>query len=128
MTQRRLRSIAVLVLLAAATSGCSSDRRAISRDDLPDVPSEPTAVVHVDEDGFRPDRVEVGTDGLVEFRNDGDEDHGIRTEDFAIDTGLLQPGESTDVRFDRPATYEISDPADDRHTMTVVATAPPPAG
>lgn len=114
-------AIACIVLLA----GCDSERRAISRDDLPDVPSEPTERVEVADDGFGVDELEVTTQDLVEFVNTGDDDHGIRTSSSSIDTGLLFPGESTLVMFDQPDRYELFDVADDDHTMTVLVTEPP---
>ena len=116
-----LAAIACVVALA----GCDSERRAISRDDLPEVPSEPTETVELGDDGFGVEQLEVTTQDLVEFVNTGDEDHGIRTSSSSIDTGLLFPGESTLVMFDQPDRYELFDVADDAHTMTVLATEPP---
>jgi plastocyanin len=120
----RLRLVAAAVVAVTLTGGCDSDRRAISRDDLPDVSDEPTVEVDIADTGFEPDAIEITTEDLVAFENTGDEDHGIRTEDFRIDTGLLFPGESTFVIFDEPGSYTVVDVADDDHTMTVVATAP----
>lgn len=125
MTSRILRIVAAVATMAFVTvsvGACDSDRRAISRDDLPDVPREPTAYVAMTDDGFEPDELDITTGDLVEFENTGDEDHGVRTEDFRIDTGLLFPDESTFVIFDEPGRYEVVDVADDDHTMTVVAT------
>lgn len=119
----RLAKPVVAGALALAVAGCDADRRAISRDDLPDVSSHPDHVVDLDDDGFSVDRLEVGTDELVEFRIGGDDDHGVRA-DTRIDTGLLFPGESTFVIFDEADTYEVVDVADDDHTMTVEATDP----
>ena len=116
-TRAAATALAVALLLGA----CDDDRRAISREDLPEVPDAPTHVVEVSEDGFDPDELTVSTEDLVEFRNVGDEDHGVRTEGSAIDTGLLLPGESTEIVFDQPDRYEITDAGDDSHTMVVVA-------
>ena len=122
---RRAAAVA-LVALGALLGACDSDRRAISRDDLPDVPAEATESVELTDDGFSIDRVEVSTEDLVEFHNTGDEDHGIRTADHRIDTGLLLAGESTFVVFDQPGRYELFDVADEDETMVVVARAPAP--
>lgn len=125
----RPRPTGALVALAAlvlALAGCDSERRAISRDDLPDVPQEPTVVVELDDDGFDVDELEITTEDLVEFVNTGDDDHGVRTGDFRIDTGLLLPGESTFVVFDEEDRYDVVDVADDGHTLTVSATEPVP--
>lgn len=117
--------IAAATVLVLALTSCDSDRRAISRDDLPDVPAEATVTVDLDADGFDPDELAVTTADLVEFRNvDADDDHGIRTDDFAIDTGPLFPDESTLVVFDVPGTYTVVDTADDTVTMEVVVTEP----
>jgi plastocyanin len=123
---RTLRIVIAALALAVSLVACDSDRRAISRDDLPEVPEEATAVVEIGDRGFDTRELDVSTDDLVEFVNAGDEEHGIRTSDSSIDTGLLLPGESTLVMFDEPAEYELFDVADDSHTMTVVATAPAP--
>ena len=56
--------------------------------------------------------------------NTGDDPHGVRTDDYSIDTGLLLPGESTYVIFDKEQRYELVDVADDDRAMTVVATEP----
>lgn len=122
--RRVIVGLAVAVILAA----CDSERRAISRDDLPEVPSEATAVVEIGDGGFDTRELDVSTEDLVEFVNAGDDEHGIRTSDSSIDTGLLLPGESTFVMFDEPAEYELFDVADETHSMTVVATAPAPSG
>ena len=121
----RARSAAALAVTAALVLGaCDDERRAISRDDLPEVPDEPTHVVALTDDGFEPDELTVTTDDLVEFRNVGDDEHGVRTAGSVIDTGLLLPGESTEIVFDQPDRYEITDAGDDAHTMTVLAEAP----
>ena len=123
MSGRRLTVLAVVA--AALVAGCDEDRRAISRDDLPDVPAEPTETVELGDDGFAPDELVITTEDLVEFRNVGDDDHGVRTDDFRIDTGLIFPGESTLVIFDEAGRYEVIDVADEDATMTVVAEPAP---
>ena len=114
--------VAVLALVAVAGAGCDSERRAISRDDLPDVPAEPDHVVELGDDGFDVDELEVTVDELVEFRITGKDDHGIRA-DTRIDTGLLFPGESTFVIFSEAGTYEVEDITDDRQVLVVESRA-----
>ena len=123
MTPRFL--AAAVVVATSLLAACDEDRRAISRDDLPDVPAEPTERVELDDDGFGIAELEVTTADLVEFRNTGDDDHGVRTDDFRIDTGVLFPGESTLVVFDEPGRYQLVDVNDDDATMVVVARAAP---
>lgn len=116
---------AVLVVAVALLGGaCDSDRRAISRDDLPDVPSVPDHVVELGDDGFDVDELEVTVDELVEFRITGDDDHGIRA-DTRIDTGLLLPGESTFVIFSEAGPYEVVDITDEDHVLLVASAAVP---
>lgn len=115
---------AAAVALALALTACDSDRRAISRDDLPDVPSEATVAVELGADGFSQPELEVTTADLVEFHNVDDANHGVRTEDYEIDTGPLFPDESTFVIFDTPGRYTVFDTEDADTTMEVVATAP----
>jgi len=119
------RLVPLLVLAAVITAGCDSDRRAISRDDLPDVPAEPDHVVVLDDDGFDIDELVVMTDELVEFQIEGEDDHGIRA-DTRIDTGLLFPGESTFVIFDEAGTYEVVDSTDDQQVLAVESLTAPP--
>ena len=122
----RARALAAVVAAGVLLLGaCDDERRAISRDDLPDVPDEPTHLVEMTDDGFEPDELTVTTEDLVEFRNVGDEEHGIRTQESIIDTGVLLPGESTEVIFDRPDRYEITDVGDEDHTMVVIADEQP---
>jgi len=118
------RTLPLLVVAAGLLAGCDSDRRAISRDDLPDVPEEPDHVVALGDDGFDVDELQVTTDELVEFRIVGDDDHGIRA-DTRIDTGLLFPGESTFVIFDEPGAYEVEDVTDDDQVLRVESTEAP---
>ena len=122
------RAALVGVAVVLALAGCSSDRRAISREDLPEVPTEPSVVVELGDDGFGVDELDVRTDETVRFVNTGDDDHGVRTSTSSIDTGLLLPGESTVVMFDEADRYRLLDVADDSQTMTVVATEPDDAG
>lgn len=121
---RRAALLALVLTLGVTAAGCDSDRRAVSRDALPDVPAEPDHVVVLDSSGFDPDELEVGTDELIEIRIEGDEPRGIRTEEHEIDTGMLLPGETTSVIFDEEARYVVTDLADDDHTMVVEARAP----
>lgn len=121
---RRLRRIPAALLLLATIGACDSERRAISRDDLPAVPSEPDHVVVLDDDGFDVDDLEVLTTELVEFRIEGAGPRGIHTEDHGIDTGLLLPGESTFVMFDKESRYIVSDSADSEHMLEIEAVVP----
>lgn len=129
MTVRRLlRASLILAIAGTALLGaaCDSDRRAISRDDLPDVPAEPDHVVELGDDGFDTDELEVLTTDLVEFRIVGDDDHGIRA-DTRIDTGVLLPGESTFVIFEQPGDYEVVDLTDEDQVLHVESKPDPAA-
>ena len=121
-----LRRAAAIAVAAAALLGtaCDSERRAISRDDLPDVPAEPDHMVELGDDGFDADELEVLDSDLVEFRIVGEDDHGIRA-DTRIDTGLLFPGESTFVIFDQPGTYEVVDITDEDQVLQVESVPDP---
>ncbi len=115
---------AALVTTTLLGAACDSERRAISRDDLPDVPSEPDHVVELGDDGFDVEELEVLSSDLVEFRIVGEDDHGIRA-DTRIDTGLLYPGESTFVIFDEPGDYEVTDVTDDEQVLQVTSVPDP---
>lgn len=118
------RALAVALALAVLAGACDSDRRAISRDDLPDVPAEPDHVVELGDGGFDVEELEVTTAELVEFRITGADDHGIRA-DTRIDTGLLFPGESTFVIFSEAGEYEVVDVTDDDQVLQVTAVEAP---
>lgn len=129
MTVRRLVRASVTLAFAGTAllgAACDSDRRAISRDDLPDVPAEPDHVVELGDDGFDTEELEVLATDLVEFRIVGDDDHGIRA-DTRIDTGLLLPGESTFVIFDQPGTYAVFDLTDEDQVLQVESKPDPAA-
>ncbi|WP_436795323.1 cupredoxin domain-containing protein [Actinospongicola halichondriae] len=114
-------ALAALVLLAGlGVTSCDSERRAISRDDLPEVPVDATVEVTVGADGFDQAELEVTTADLVEFRNVDVEEHGVRTADHEIDSGPLLPDEFTLILFDTPGRYTLFDTEDDDSTMTVV--------
>lgn len=120
----RTACLVAAVLVGLVLTSCDSDRRAISRDDLPNVPADPTVEVELGATGFDQEELEITTDDLVEFRNVDDENHGVRTEDYAIDTGPLFPDEFTLIIFDEPGRYTVVDTEDDESTMTVVVNAP----
>lgn len=122
------RLLAAALVVGFVLGACDSDRRAISRDDLPEVPAEATVSVDLGADGFSEETLEVTTTDLVEFRNVGDENHGVRTEDYAIDTGPLFPDESTFVIFDTAGRYTVFDTEDDGSSMEVLVRAGAPAG
>lgn len=123
--RRVRRSVVVAAAVAVGMlAGCDSERRAISRDDLPEVPDEPTVVVELGPDGFEPATLDVTTDDLVAFDVVGDDDRGVRTTDDEINTGLLLPGERTYVVFDRADTYDVRDISDEDAALIVTATEP----
>lgn len=116
-----LRVLTVVVVALLALAGCDEDRRAISRDDLPDVPEEPTFTVELSDNGFEPEELSVTTLDLIEFQiSDGT--HGIRTEDHSIDTGPLFDEETTLIMLTEPGEVELFDTEDDGRSMTVTVT------
>lgn len=124
----RTRLVAALAAASLVVAACDSDRRAISRDELPDLPDQADHLVVLDADGFDPERLEVLTTDLIEVRVEGDDSRGIQTEDRSIDTGLLLPGESTFVVFDEEASYTINDSADGAHVLEIIAVSPDGSG
>lgn len=116
--------LATVLVATSVLAGCNDERRALSRDDLPDVPTEATVVVELGDDGFDTPALEIETTDLVEFRNVGDDDHGVRTQDFSVDTGPIFPDEFTLVVFDEPDEYEVVDTEDPDQSMTVSVRAP----
>lgn len=121
------RLLAAALVVGLGLGACDSDRRAISRDDLPEVPAEATVSVELGTDGFSEEMLEITTSDLVEFQNVDDANHGVRTEDYAIDTGPLFPDESTFIIFNTAGRYTVFDTEDDAVSMEVVVTAGVPA-
>ena len=116
MTMPIPRYLALVLALVAALglAGCDSERRAISRDDLPEVPAEPDHVVTLDDDGFDLDELEVLTTDLVEFQVEGDEPRVMRL-------AAQGPGEATFVIFDQEDRYIVSDSVDSDHMLVIEA-------
>lgn len=131
MSGRAQTAGAVLAVAGLAITSCDTERRAIDRSDLPDVPDEAAAEVtydvgdesfiveqSVDGVGTTIDDVDlaVSTDDLVlvrvvegaarltvDFEADLDDD-GFDTD---LDLGELLPGETTLVTFDVAGVHEV---------------------
>lgn len=115
----RRAALAAATLAVLATSACESDRRAIGRDDLPAVPARPDIEIIVDDEGFSRSVLDVGTDTLVRFVVTEGE-HRLRS-DTGIDTGVIRPGESTDVVFDEPGVHRVSAGGDGSELVVTAA-------
>lgn len=118
--RRGLGAGTVLVVLALATAGCDDDRRAISRDDLADVDTEPERTLVVDDDGFRPAAIEVEVGTLLAVTNEGGDVHDVRSEPF--DTGQLEPGDVTYVVVSEIGRFTVTDRRNPEATATLTVT------
>ena len=107
---RRPFRVIVACLALAALTGCGdSNPSAPTPEDLEDIDLSPDHTIVVDDDGFDPSELEVTSGEVLLLVNEGDTEHSFTTEDRAIDTGLMQPGEETTLVLVEPAVVDFFD-------------------
>ena len=122
---RPFRVIVACLALAAVTGCGDSNPSAPTPEDLEDIDLSPDHTIVVDDDGFDPSELEVTSGEVMLLVNEGDTEHSFTTEDRAIDTGLMQPGEETTLVLVEPAVVDFFDLSNPDHegTLTVRAKA-----
>ena len=117
--------LAVAALLALAGAGCGSeraDRKPGPRDGSAlDFGSK--ATIAVSEKGFDPANLTVKVGDTITVENRGSRPDGLSS--TTIDTGVLEPGESTTVFFGEATTIDMASHADPSHKGTIVVNAEP---
>jgi plastocyanin len=99
---------------AAARDGHGGDDDAdddVDRDDEPievvgAIPTGTTVISIVDDDSYRPSVVEIDPGGSVTFVNQHHDEHSATGS--AFDTGVIGPGFTATVTFDRPGSYAFA--------------------
>lgn len=126
--------VVLVVGLSTVVAACAGDHPA--EPTISTVPFTPRLVVTVDDSGFAvargqtddpsisadPPTAPTGT--VIEVRNGGSGDHRV-TNGGAIDTGVLQPGDTTTVVLRDVGDLELRDDTTDA-TVTIAVTAREP--
>jgi plastocyanin len=116
---RYLVALAGCLLLAACgdSNPSSPDAADFQAADL-----SPDHTISIDEDGFRPDELEIVAGDVVLLVNDGAERHSFTADDHQFDTGRMEPGDETTLVLTDPDEipfHDVEDP--DRTGVVVVA-------
>ena len=126
----RSRWLILCLVLVPFGAACAGDHPA--EPTLGSVNFTPRLIVTVDEAGFGVERGETTNAAItadppsapegtvVEIRNGGSRDHRITT-DAAIDTGIMQPGDTTTVVLTTEGELVLHDAASDQ-SLTVAVT------
>ena len=115
---------AAAALTIALLAGCGdSDPSPPTPRDLAEVDLSPDHTITVDDDGYEPADLEVRAGDVVLLVNEGDEPHSFSTDDGALETGRMQPGDATTLVLRDPQVLRFHDVEEPEHegTLTVVA-------
>jgi plastocyanin len=123
-TLTRLQSpvVVVLALLALLLVGCADDATGSGEMVATDEVTMPKSY------RFSPETIRVAPGTIVTFRNADNFTHSVKLRDGSEPDQLVKPGESVQLTFARPGTYEYEcslHPRDMRGT--VIVTVPPAA-
>ena len=124
-TFRRLQTpmVVVLALLALLLAGCAGDAKGSGGPVTTDEVTMPKSY------RFAPETIQVTTGTTVTFRNTDNFTHSVKLLDGSEPDHLVKPGESVQITFAQPGTYEYEcslHPRDMRGT--VIVTGAQPAG
>jgi plastocyanin len=117
--------LAVAALLALVGAGCGSERadRKPGPQDGSALDFASKATIAVSEKGFDPANLTVRVGDTITVENRGARPDGLSS--TSIDTGVLEPGESTTVFFGEARTIDIASHADPSHKGTIVVNPEP---
>jgi plastocyanin len=122
---RAVAPVFVLIALVLAGAGCGDDRADRRPGPLDgsalDFTSKATIVIT--ESGIDPATLTVRVGDTITVDNRGKRPDGLSS--LSIDSGVLQPGETSTVFFGEERTIEVASHADPSHTGTIVVTAAP---
>jgi len=94
----------VLACVFLATAAACGDSDSPGAEDIP-----VGGRVAVDEDGITPRAVTITAGEIVEFTNEGDEDHRLIAKDRVFDTGDMRPGETFAFLAEEPGRITYRD-------------------
>ena len=122
---RRVAVLLAVALLALAGAGCGSDRadRKPGPQDGSALDFASKATIAVSEKGFDPTDLTVRVGDTITVENRGTRPDGLSS--TSIDTGVLEPGESTTVFFGEASTIDIASHADPSHKGKIVVNPEP---
>jgi len=107
----RLRRVTVIALMLAAAglgAGCRHEGAAVpGPSDGASLDFTSRATVSIDDNGVSPSSVHVDVGDAITVENNGTRDHGLTS--GSIDTGTLQPGESTIVFLTQSGRVDAHD-------------------
>jgi plastocyanin len=115
--------LAVVALLVLVAAGCGSERadRRPGPQDGSALDFTSKATIRVTEAGFDPAELTVEVGDTITVENRGSRSDGLSS--TTIDTGLLEPGESTTVFFGEARTIDIASHADATHKGKITVNA-----
>ena len=101
--------VAALIVLAGCGNHGNTTAPRVDVDEF-----DAVGEITVDEDGFRPDHLDVTSGDTVTLRNEGDEPHTFTAAD-GFDTGPLQPSDEVALRLEEVGTVTYRDDRDPAH-------------
>jgi plastocyanin len=116
--------VVVAALAATVLASCGdADPSPPTPEDLADIDLSPDHTITVDEDGFRPEALEVTSGEVILLVNEGEEVHSFTADDHEFDTGRMQPGDETTLVLTEPdrITYHDEEAPDRDGVLTVAA-------
>ena len=127
MLRRAAVLLAAVTLLMFGGAGCGSERadRRPGPQDGSALDFTPKATIGVTEAGFDPAELTLTVGDTITVENRGSRPDGLSS--TTIDTGTLEPGESTTVFFGEARTIDIASHADPTHKGKIVVNEEPAA-
>jgi plastocyanin len=122
---RAVAPVFVLIGLVLAGAGGGDDRadRRPGPEDGSALDFTSKATIVITESGIDPATLTVRVGDTITVENRGKRPDGLSS--LSIDSGVLQPGETSTVFFGEERTIEVASHADPSHTGTIVVTAAP---
>jgi plastocyanin len=119
---RRLRPLSFTVALLLLAGACHSGPAHPGPNDGAALNFDAKATLVIDDTGFQPATLHGRVGDAVTVTNKGTSPHGLTSESTdagVIDTGTLQPGESSTVFFTATGTITVHDRFAPDHTATI---------
>ena len=125
MLRRAVVLLALVALLTATAVGCGSDRadRKPGPQDGSALDFTSRATIALSDSGFEPSTLTVKVGDTITVENRSSRRDGLSSK--TIDTGVLDPGESTTVFFGEAQTIDVASHADPSRTGKIVVNPEP---
>jgi plastocyanin len=127
MLRRAAMLLAVATLVVVGSAGCGSERadRKPGPQDGSALDFTSKATIRVTDAGFDPAELTVEVGDTITVENRGSRPDGLSS--ASVDTGTLEPGESTTVFFGEARTIDIASHADPTHKGKITVNEERPA-